>query len=299
MGINDSASASARGQKVTTNHIVGVETDEISISTQTAHEAAIQPSEKTGQMNRVVLIAPKRELDLNRLGNAERELSNTLDMMSLIFEIAKRMRELGILQRDIENKASIDAQKSLVDEMRHGAKLMIATAVVSGLMTVGSGFIGIFSSVKNSQMVKQQRTLENNIAGRNELIDLKLQQLGKNGDVDRAVVGEVWANAQLLDEKALKSLTVVFEDRNSKQQFLSAVMKSLESMSNNSVQVEQGLSQAKVKEHEVDASIAQHEKQKSEDQISLDNNFMRDVLQLIQQIYQSHVQALRAATGVV
>ncbi|MCA6219640.1 YopD family type III secretion system translocon subunit [Photorhabdus antumapuensis] len=294
MKINDNVSS----QGITSSHGVEVGTDN-SVLTPTAHEAAIQQPGKAGLTAQVELPAPEQSFDISRLGNAARELSNTLDMMSLLFEITKRMRELGILQRDTENKASIDAQKSQVDEMRHGAKLMIAMAVVSGLMTVGSGLIGGFSVVKNSQAVKQQKTLENNIAGRNELIDLKLQQLGKNGDADRAVIGKVWDKDQLFDEKALKSLTLVFENRNSKQQFLTSVMKSLEGMSNSSVQVEQGLSQAKAKEHEVDSSIAQHEKQKSEDQISLNNNFMRDVLQLIQQLYQSHVQAFRAATGVV
>ncbi|MBS9431731.1 YopD family type III secretion system translocon subunit [Photorhabdus hainanensis] len=281
------------------NNSVDIVTDKIPTPTLTAHEAAIQQPEKIRLTDKVELIVPKQGFDPSRLGNVGQELNNTLDMMSLLFEIAKRMRELGILQRDTENKASIDAQKSQVDEMRRSAKLMIAMAVVSGLMTIGSGLIGGFSSAKNSQAIKQQKTLEGNIAGRNELIDLKLQQLGKSSDADRAAIGRVWNVAQDADKSALKSITLVFESRNSKQQFLTSVMKSLESMSNNSVQVEQGLSQAKAKEHEVDSSISQHEKQKSEDQISLNNNFMREVLQLIQQLYQSHVQAWRAATGVV
>ncbi|QXF34968.1 AopD protein [Photorhabdus luminescens] len=281
------------------NNSVDIVTDKISMPTPTAHEAAIQQPERIRLTDKVELIVPKQGFDPSRLGNVGQELNNTLDMMSLLFEIAKRMRELGILQRDTENKASIDAQKSQVDEMRRSAKLMIAMAVVSGLMTIGSGLIGGFSSAKNSQAIKQQKTLEGNIAGRNELIDLKLEQLGKSSDADRAAIGRVWNVAQDADKSALKSITLVFESRNSKQQFLSSVMKSLESMSNNSVQVEQGLSQAKAKEHEVDSSISQHEKQKSEDQISLNNNFMREVLQLIQQLYQSHVQAWRAATGVV
>ncbi|AWK43375.1 YopD family type III secretion system translocon subunit [Photorhabdus laumondii subsp. laumondii] len=294
MKINDNASS----QGVTSSNGVEVGTDNF-VSTPTAHEAAIQQPEKTRLTDKVELIVPKQGLDPSRLGNVGQELNNTLDMMSLLFEIAKRMRELGILQRDTENKASIDAQKSQVDEMRHGAKLMIAMAVVSGLMTLGSGLIGSFSSVKNSQAVKQQKTLESNIAGRNKLIESKLQQLGKSSDADRAAIGKVWNVAQDADKSTLKSLTLVFESRNSNQQLLTSVMKSLEGMSNNSVQVEQGLSQAKAKEHEVGSSIAQHEKQKSEDQISLNNNFMKDVLQLLQQLYQNHVQALRAATGVV
>ncbi|WP_350305451.1 YopD family type III secretion system translocon subunit [Photorhabdus viridis] len=262
-------------------------------SAVTTHEAAIQQSEKTGRMDKVDLIAPRQGLDLSRLGNVKQELTGILDMMSLLFEIAKKMRELGILQRDTENKATINAQKSQVDEMRHSAKLTIAMAVVSGVMAFGSALIGGFSAFKNSQSIKQQKTLDNNIAGRKELIDIKMQQSGKSSDADRAAIGKVWDTAQDADKNALKSLTLVFDNRNSKQQISSSVMNGLRDMSNNAVQVEQGLSQAKAKEHEVDASVAQHEKQKSEDQISLNNNFMKDILQLLQQLSQSEVQVLR------
>ncbi|MGV7960289.1 YopD family type III secretion system translocon subunit [Photorhabdus tasmaniensis] len=279
------------------NNSVYIVTDKSSVTT--AHEAAIQQQEKAGRMDKVDLIAPKQGLDLSRLGNVKQELSNTLDMLSLLFEIAKKMRELGILQRDTENKATIDAQKSQVDEMRHGAKLMIAMAVVSGVMSLGSALVGGFSAFKNSQAVKQQKTLENNIAARNEFIDIKMQQLGKSSDMDRAAIGKVWDKAQLNDANILKSLTLIFENRNSKQQLFSTVMNSLGKMSDSSVQVEQGLSQAKAKEHEVDASIAQSEKQKIQDQISSNIEFMKDVLQLLQQLSQGYNQAWRAAAGVV
>ncbi|NHB90849.1 YopD family type III secretion system translocon subunit [Photorhabdus cinerea] len=284
-------------QSITFSNSADVMVDKSAEST--IHAAAVQQPGKTGFMDKVDLIAPKQALDLSRLGKIRQELDGTLNTISLLFEIARKMRELGILQRDTENKAAIGAQKLQVNEMRHAAMLVIAVAVVSGVMTFFSALMGAFSAVKSSQVVKQQKTLENNIAGRNELIDLKLQQLGKNGDVDRAAVSKVWAKEQFADENALKSLTRVFDSLSSKQQIFSLVMNSLSSMSNNSVQVEQGLSQARAKEHEVDASVAQHEKQKSEDQISLNNNFMRDVLQLLQQLSQSYNQAWRAAAGVV
>ncbi|MEK9496502.1 YopD family type III secretion system translocon subunit [Photorhabdus sp. P32] len=280
------------------NNSVDIVIDKISISTPTTHEAAIQQPGKAKLTDKVELIAPKQGLDLGRLENVREQLTSTLDMLSLLFEIAKKMRELGILQRDTENKASIDAQKSQVDEMRHGAKLMIAMAVVSGLMTLGSGLVGGFSTFKNSQAVKQQKILENRIAGRNELIDLKMQQSGIR-DADRAEIGKVWEKDQLGDKRTLEHSTLTINIRNNTQQVSSSVISSLASVANNAVQVEQGLSQAKAKEHEVDASISQHEKQKSEDQISSTINFMRDVLQLLQQLSQSHNQAWRAATGVV
>ncbi|NHB87057.1 YopD family type III secretion system translocon subunit [Photorhabdus tasmaniensis] len=284
-------------QVINVNNSVDVVTDKSSVTT--IHEAAIQQLEKAGRMDKVDLIVPKQSLDLSQLGNVKQELSNTLDMLSLLFEIAKKMRELGILQRDTENKATIDAQKSQVDEMRHGATLMIAMAVVSGVMAFGSALMGGFSAFKNSQLIKQQKVLDSNIAGRNKLVDIKMQQSGKSSDVDRAAMSKVWNEAQNADKNALKSLTLVFDNRNSKQQISSSVMNGLRDMSNNAVQVRQGFSQAKAKEHEVDASIAQSEKQKIQDQISSNIEFMKDVLQLLQQLSQGYNQAWRAAAGVV
>jgi hypothetical protein len=69
-------------------------------------------------------------------------------------------------------------------------------------------------------------------------------------------------------------------------------------MANTSVQVKQAAIQADAKEDEVNASVAQSEKQKLEDQLSYNANFMKDMLQLVQQYTHNHNQAWRAAAGV-
>ena len=69
-------------------------------------------------------------------------------------------------------------------------------------------------------------------------------------------------------------------------------------MGNSTTQVFQGYSQANAKEDEVRSSIAQTQKQKVEDLMNFNNNFMKDVLQMMQQYAQSHNQAMRAAFGV-
>lgn len=86
--------------------------------------------------------------------------------MSLLFEMARKAREMGLLQRDMENQAVIAAQKDQVSEMRHGANLMIAMAVVSGVMTVASAVMGGFSLSKSAKAIKQDKALNANMAGR-------------------------------------------------------------------------------------------------------------------------------------
>ncbi|WP_432342714.1 YopD family type III secretion system translocon subunit [Yersinia enterocolitica] len=59
-------------------------------------------------------------------------------------------------------------------------------------------------------------------------------------------------------------------------------------MANSAIQVHQGYSQAEVKEKEVNASIAANEKQKAEEAMNYNDNFMKDVLRLIEQYVSSH-----------
>lgn len=216
----------------------------------------------------------------------------------LLFRIAQKARELGIMQRDSENTSVISAQKSQVDEMRSGSKLMIAMAVISGAMALASAVTGAIGAIKNGKAVKQEKLLENNIAGRNELIDAKMQSLGKTSGADRTEIGKVWALDQSADSGALSKIGRGLDNRNAKLQSINGVSQALGQMANTSVQVKQTAIQADAKEDEVNASVAQSEKQKVEDQLSYNANFMKELLQLLQQYTQNHNQAWRAAAGV-
>ncbi|MFE8730335.1 YopD family type III secretion system translocon subunit, partial [Aeromonas hydrophila] len=95
----------------------------------------------------------------------------------------------------------------------------------------------------------------------------------------------------------LKTLNKSFDVNNSRQQIASTVIQSIGQMSNSAVQVAQGESQATAKEDEVKATISQTEKQKIEDNMAFNANFMKDVLQLMQQYSQTLNQTLKAAFG--
>lgn len=246
----------------------------------------------------VDLIEPRQTFKPEGLGKVSSELNGSVELMVLLFRIAQKARELGIVQRDSENTSIINAQQSQVDEMRSGSNLMVAMAVISGVMAVASAITGTIGAVKNGKAISQEKSLEKNIAGRNELIDAKMQALGKTSDADRVEVGKIWSKDQAADTSALKLAGQRIDNRNAKLQSINGVNQALGQMSNNAVQVEQTAVQANAKEDEVNASIAQSEKQKVEDKLSYDANFMKDMLQFIVQYTANHNQAWRAAAGV-
>ncbi|HHH9460662.1 TPA: type III secretion system translocon subunit PopD [Pseudomonas aeruginosa] len=268
---------------------------------QAAAELAQAPATRA---DRVELNAPRQALDPVRMEAAGSELDSSVELLLILFRIAQKARELGVLQRDNENQAIIHAQKAQVDEMRSGATLMIAMAVIAmaviaGVGALASAVVGSLGALKNGKAISQEKTLQKNIDGRNELIDAKMQALGKTSDEDRKIVGKVWAADQAQDSVALRAAGRAFESRNGALQVANTVIQSFVQMANASVQVRQGESQASAREEEVNATIGQSQKQKVEDQMSFDTGFMKDVLQLIQQYTQSHNQAWRAAAGVV
>lgn len=276
----------------------GIQGKEGVIRQGTSHEAGNnQPAKGPQSQPRPELIRPRQGPDVGLLTKGGSELDNVLSIMSLLFEMARKAREMGLLQRDMENLAVISAQQDQVNEMRSGAKLMIAMAVVSGVMTGISAVMGGFSMSKSVKAIKQDKALNANIAGREK----SLQQVGemkKAAGLDMGDAGQELATRNQHDKAALKTLNKKFEANNSRQQLASSVLQGGTQMGNSAIQLHQGYSQADAKEDEVRSSIAQTQKQKVEDLMNFNASFMKDVLQMMQQYAQSHNQAMRAAFGV-
>ncbi|MBZ6066710.1 YopD family type III secretion system translocon subunit [Aeromonas schubertii] len=276
----------------------GVDGSQGAARANTTHEAGNSQGASTpAPQSRPELIRPNQGLDVSLLTKGSKELDSTLSIMSLLFEMARRAREMGLLQRDMENQAVISAQKDQVNEMRSGAKLMIAMAVVSGVMTGISAIMGGFSMSKSAKAIKQDKALNANMAGRqkelNQTGDIKKAAGLEMGDAGNDLMGRIKS-----DKAALKTLNKKFEANNGRQQLFSTVIQGGTQMANSAVQLHQGYSQADAKEDEVRSSVAQTQKQKVEDQMNFQNSFMKDVLQMMQQYAQSHNQAMRAAFGV-
>ncbi|MDM5130230.1 type III secretion system translocon subunit AopD [Aeromonas piscicola] len=264
----------------------------------TNHEAAgTINSQMLGKTGVPVLPRPSIPFDTKGVTQIVGQLESSMDMMSLLFQLARQAREEGIQLRDIENKLVISHQQAQVDEMRNGAKLMIVMAVVSGVMAGVSALMGGFSLAKSTKAIKQDKALNANIAGRQ-------QDLKQVGDIKKAAGLEMGDAGQDLtariknDKAALQTLNKTFDTNNSRQQIFNTVIQSLGQAGNSAVQVAQGDSQADAKEDEVNASISQTEKQKAEDYLSFMQNLMNDLVKIMQQYSQSQNQTLKAAFGV-
>ncbi len=61
------------------------------------------------------LNAPRQVLDPVRTEAAGSELDSSVELLLILFHIAQKARELGVLQRDNENQSIIHAQKAQVD----------------------------------------------------------------------------------------------------------------------------------------------------------------------------------------
>ncbi|MGY3806803.1 YopD family type III secretion system translocon subunit [Aeromonas veronii] len=264
----------------------------------TTHEPGHKTVHTTPQRQALPeLIGPRQGLDSGLLSKGGAELDNVLSIMSLLFEMARKAREMGLLQRDMENQAVIAAQKDQVSEMRHGANLMIVMAVISGVMTVASAVMGGFSLSKSAKAIKQDKALNANVAGREKDLQ-KMADMKKSAGQEMGGAGQEFMTRNRHDKAALERLNKKFEANNARQQLAGTVLQGAGQMGNSITQVFQGYSQANAKEDEVRSSIAQTQKQKVEDLMNFNNNFMKDVLQMMQQYAQSHNQAMRAAFGV-
>lgn len=264
----------------------------------TAHEAGGSTGLPGAARNGLpVLSRPVIPFDTKEVPQMLEQLESVMDMMSLLFKLARQAREMGLVQRDTENKLVITHQKAQVEEMRHGAKLMIAMAVVSGVMAGVSAIMGGFSLNKSGKAIKQDKALNANIAGRQKELK-QVADIKKTAGLEMGDAGQDLTARIKVDKAALQTLNKKFEANNSRQQVFNTVLQSGGQMGNSAVQVSQGKSQADAKEDEVKASISQAEKQKIEDNMSFNVNFMKDVLQMMQQYAQSQNQAWKAAFGV-
>ncbi|HCG0908031.1 TPA: type III secretion system translocon subunit PopD, partial [Pseudomonas aeruginosa] len=111
-------------------------------SVGTPQAAADLPQVPAARADRVELNAPRQALDPVRMEAAGSELDSSVELLLILFRIAQKARELGVLQRDNENQSIIHAQKAQVDEMRSGATLMIAMAVIAGVGALASAVVG-------------------------------------------------------------------------------------------------------------------------------------------------------------
>ncbi|CAJ1878699.1 Protein YopD [Aeromonas jandaei] len=287
-----------------TNTVAAMSADNVDKSSAlaksaTSHEAAtvINSATESRKSSRPELIQPNQGIDTTLLAKGKGELDGMLGILLALLEMSRRAREMGLQQRDMENLAVLSAQKEQVNEMRDGAKLMIAMAVVSGVMTGISAVMGTLSSVKQVKAIKQEKVLNTNIAKQGKELE-QLTDLKKGSGKELGAAGKDLSEDLQKNTIQVSSLNKKFDLNNTRQQLVNTVLQGLTQMANSAIQYHEADSQADAKEDEFRANVSQTEKQKVEDNMAYNVNFMKDVLQMMQQYSQSHNQAMRAAFGV-
>lgn len=254
----------------------------VTISLSVAHEPEVvllggQPDRPTqvGQTSHVAsdpvlsvcrsagpeLNAPLQVFDARQAVALTSALEGSIALLLMLLKFSRESREQAVMLRDIDNQSMILAQKSEVEEMRKGVGLMIAMAVVAALVAAGAAVIGGWAACKNGKVVGLQKAAENGGA-----------------PCPQFRVNE-------------------FQQRTSNTQALSSVLQSIGQIANTSLQSKEKAVQATAKEYGIASTMAQHEKQKVDDRLSFSITFSKDVLQMLQQLAQSHNQTLRTAVG--
>ena len=209
------------------------------------------------------LSAPLQVFDARQAGVLTSALEGSIALLLMLLKFSRESREQAVMLRDIDNRSMILAQKSQVEEMRKAAGLMIAMAVVAGLMATATAVIGVWGACKNGKVVGLQKAAENGGA------------------------------------PCPQFRTNEFNQRTSNTQALSGVVQLIGQIANSSIQFHEKSFQAVAKEYEIASTMAQHEKQKVDDRLGFSTTFMKDVIQILQQLAQSHNQTLRTAVGAV
>lgn len=239
----------------------GRQPDGLTQVSQTSHVAS-DPVLSVRRSAGPELNAPLQAFDARQASALTSALEGSIALLLMLLKFSRESREQAVMLRDIENQSMILAQKAQVAEMRKGVGLMIAMAVIAGLTAAGAAVIGGWGAYKNGKVVG-------------------LQKAAENGD---ALCPAFKANE--------------FAQRASNIQGLSSVNTSVGQMGNTSLQAADKAIQATAKEYEVSSTMAQHEKQKVDDRLAFSTTFMKDVIQMLQQLAQSNNQAWRAAANV-
>ncbi|EGQ8703578.1 type III secretion system translocon subunit VopD [Vibrio parahaemolyticus] len=231
-------------------------------------------------------------------------ISESLALITLLYQVSKLSREQQALERDIAVEANVASLKSQAEELNNSAKAMIAMAVVSGVLAGVTAVLGGVGSFKAGKQIKGEvaanKLLKTQKAGLDKVDDLlskgglakaQQQQLTRAKNAGQETVGD-------LSSKLTKSGRK-FDKATAANQARNSVLQSLGQMANSASSVEQTKAQARSKEDEVAATRAQAAKQKADENISFQDSMLKELRDLFRSISDSQNQAWRASIPTV
>jgi len=221
-------------------------------------------------------------------------LSDIFELMVLLFQLAKDNRELNIAQRDIATTASVASIKAQATELRSAKSALIAMAVVSGVLAITSAVMGALSAKKSINQLSESGKVNNQLEKQQSFKDALsgLQDEGKS--VSSAMRGTDAKIGKLKQQNF--ELDSLLKARDSRGQARNAVLQGVGQVSNNIGGVYQTEAQASQKEEEAEGTLKQAEKQKADDRIGYDDNFLKEVRDILRAIGDSYNQAWKAAS---
>ncbi|MDF5474036.1 type III secretion system translocon subunit VopD, partial [Vibrio parahaemolyticus] len=83
-------------------------------------------------------------------------VSQSLTLLTLLYQVSKLSREQQVLQREIAVEANVASLESQAAELNNSASAMIAMAVVSGVLAGATAIIGALGSFKAGKEIKNE-----------------------------------------------------------------------------------------------------------------------------------------------
>ncbi|NRB24688.1 type III secretion system translocon subunit SctB [Shewanella sp.] len=233
-------------------------------------------------------------------GNSEIKASNKgpladlFELMILLFQLAKDNRELNIAQRDIATTASVASIRAQASELRSAKGALIAMAVVSGVLAVTSAVMAVKSTSTSTQHLRESSKVNSQLGQQQKFKDT-LNSLHDEGKHVSSALRGTDADIGKLTRQNFE-IDTLLRTRDSSAQARNTVLQGVGQISNNIGNVYQTGAQASQKEEEAEGTLAQAEKQKADDRIGYDDNFLKEVRDLLRAIGESYNQAWKAAS---
>lgn len=234
-------------------------------------------------------------------------ISQSLSLITLLYQVSKLNREQQSLQREIAVKANVSSIKSQAEELNNSAKAMIAMAVISGLMAGATAIMGAVGSIKAGKSIKEEVSSHRAFKNLQENLDAKMVKIrntkGFEGANAKRKEMHHEASAIRSDMNYIKTRATYhgrkFDNQMGKNQAMNSLIQALSQMANSATNVEQTKAQARSKEDEVLATRAQASKQKADENIGFQESMLKELREMFRSIADSQNQAWRSSTPTV
>ncbi|MEZ8448000.1 type III secretion system translocon subunit VopD [Vibrio splendidus] len=293
--------------------------DDTAVSGTKHYFLEVPKASTSGQQARVVeklmtALAPTANLLMQTLEKAfngqsgtqssSNAVSESLALMTLLYQVSKLSREQQTLEREIAVEANVASLKSQAQELNKSAKAMIAMAVVSGVLAGVTAILGGIGSLKAGKQIKAEASTNTLLKTQKAGVD-KANDLLNNGGLSKTQQQQL-KRVQDVGQDRLGNLTDKltkggrkFDKATTSNQVRNSILQSLSQMANSASNVEQTKAQARGKEDEVLATRAQALKQKADENIGFQDSMLKELRDLFRSIADSQNQAWRASAPTV